>query len=100
MRAVDLVLRQNPTANLEHHRDLLQAEYDRLDDALATMRANREVPLCVTGKIAHREREEARAHLRCLRLVVERPDPKAHLLNTYRCRTCWAWHVGHRREDR
>ncbi len=67
-------------------------------DALATMHANREVPLCVTGKIAHRERDGARAHLRSMRLIREEPDPRAHLLSTYRCRTCWCWHVGHRRE--
>jgi len=100
MRQVDAVLRVNPTAELDRHRELLQREFDRLFEALETMEANRERPLCVTGKITHGDREEARAHLRCLRLVVERPDPKAHLLNTYRCRTCWCWHVGHRREDR
>ena len=51
MRQVDAVLRVNPTADLDRHREHLQREFDRLFEALETMEANRERPLCSTGKL-------------------------------------------------
>lgn len=98
MLQVDDVLRVNPTVELDRHRDRLQREFDRLFEALESRSADYDRPLCVTGKIAHEQRETARIQLRSMLLIRDEPDPRAHLLSTYRCRTCWCWHVGHRRE--
>jgi len=48
-------------------------------------------------KVAHPSQGAAAAHVRSLLRRDRAKNPTA--LNTYRCRHCDLWHVGHRRED-
>jgi hypothetical protein len=52
---------------------------------------------CATGKVMYADEPAAVNRMAILKELSKEPLRRLKRLDVYRCRTCGAWHVGHRR---